>query len=64
MYAGLCCNQPSSSTVPLTDVTVLAYFRYDVHVQAVAEVDRVYVVAFEVGVHDGEKDLQEEIDGI
>lgn len=36
----------------------------DVHVQAVAEVDRVDVVAFQVRVHDGEEDLQEEVDGI
>ena len=34
----------------------------NVHVEAVAEVDRVDVVAFEVGVHDGKEDLQEEID--
>ena len=36
----------------------------DVHVQAVAEIDRVDVVAFQVRVHDGEEDLQEEVDGI
>lgn len=36
----------------------------DVHVQAVAEVDRVDVVAFQVRVHDGEEHLQEEVDGI
>lgn len=36
----------------------------DVHVEAVAEVDRVDVVAFEIGVHDGEEDLEEKIDGI
>jgi hypothetical protein len=33
----------------------------DVHVEAVAEVDRVDVVAFQVGVHDGEEDLEEEV---
>lgn len=36
----------------------------NVHVQAVAEVDRVDVVAFQVRVHDREEDLQEEVDGI
>jgi hypothetical protein len=36
----------------------------DVHVQAVAEIDRVDVVAFQVRVHDREKHLQEEVDGI
>jgi len=36
----------------------------DVHVQAVAEIDRVDVVAFQVRVHDREEDLQEEVDGI
>jgi hypothetical protein len=36
----------------------------DVHVQAVAEIDRVDVVAFQVRVHDGEEHLQEEVDGI
>lgn len=41
-----------------------ASFWDNVHVEAVAEVDRVDVVAFEVGVHDGEEDLQEEVDGI
>jgi len=39
-------------------------FRDDVHVEAVAEIDGVDVVAFEVGVHDGEEDLQEEVDGV
>ena len=39
-------------------------FRDDVHVEAVAEVDGVDVVAFQVGVHDGEEDLEEEVDGI
>ena len=41
-----------------------AGFGDNVHVEAVAEVDRVDVVAFEVGVHDCEEDLQEEVDGI
>ena len=36
----------------------------DVHVEAVAQVDRVDVVAFQVRVHDGEEHLQEEVDGI
>jgi hypothetical protein len=36
----------------------------NVHVQAVAEIDRVDVVAFQVRVHDGEEHLQEEVDGI
>lgn len=36
----------------------------DVHVQAVAEIDRVDVVAFQVRVHDREEDLKEEVDGI
>lgn len=44
--------------------SVDAGFGDDVHVEAVAEVDRVDVVAFEVGVHDREEDLQEEVDGI
>jgi hypothetical protein len=39
-----------------------AGFRDDVHVEAVAEVDGVDVVAFQVAVHDGEEDLQEEVD--
>jgi len=43
---------------------VHAGFGDDVHVEAVAEVDRVDVVAFEVRVHDGEEDLQEEVDGV
>jgi hypothetical protein len=43
---------------------VYSRFRDDVHVEAVAEVDGVDVVAFEVGVHDGEEDLEEEVDGI
>ena len=38
--------------------------RDDVHVEAVAQVDRVDVVAFQVRVHDGEEHLQEEVDGI
>lgn len=41
-----------------------AGFGDDVHVEAVAEVDGVDVVAFEIGVHDGEEDLQEEVDSI
>ena len=41
-----------------------AGFGDNVHVEAVAEVDRVDVVAFEIGVHDGEEDLQEQVDGI
>jgi hypothetical protein len=36
----------------------------DVHVEAVAQVDRVDVVAFQVRVHDGEEDLQKEVDGV
>lgn len=39
-------------------------FGDDVHVEAVAEVDGVDVVAFQVRVHDGEEDLQEEVDGV
>lgn len=35
-----------------------------VGVEAVAEIDRGDVVAFQVAVHDGEKDLQEQVDGI
>lgn len=41
-----------------------AGFWDNVHVEAVAEIDRVDVVAFEIGVHDGEEDLEEEIDRI
>lgn len=41
-----------------------AGFGDNVHVEAVAEVDRVDVVAFEIGVHDGEEDLEEQVDGI
>lgn len=41
-----------------------ACFRDNVHVQAVAEVDWVDVIAFEVRVHDCKEDLQEEVDGI
>jgi hypothetical protein len=41
-----------------------AGFGDDVHVEAVAEVDGVDVVAFKVRVHDGEEDLQEEVDGV
>jgi hypothetical protein len=36
----------------------------DVHVEAVAQIDGVDVVAFQVRVHDGEEDLQEEVDGV
>ena len=36
----------------------------NVHVEAVAQVDGVEVVALEVAVHDGEEDLQEEVDGV
>lgn len=36
----------------------------DVRVQAVAEVDRVDVVTFQIRVHDGEKHLEEEVYGI
>ena len=43
---------------------VHASLRDDVHVEAVAEVDGVDVVAFQIAVHDGEEDLQEEVDGI
>ena len=38
-----------------------AGFGNDVHVEAIAKVDGVDVVAFEIGVHDGEEDLQEEV---
>ena len=41
-----------------------AGFGHDVHVEAVAEVNGVDVVAFQVGVHDGEEDLQEQVDGV
>ena len=44
--------------------SVYTGFGHNVHVQAVAEVDRVDVVAFEIGVHDGEEDLEEQVDGI
>jgi len=37
--------------------SVHARFGDDVHVEAVAQVDRVDVVAFEVRVHDGKEDL-------
>lgn len=39
-------------------------FRDNVHVEAVAKVDGVNVVAFQVRVHDGEEDLEEEVDCI
>jgi hypothetical protein len=41
-----------------------AGFGHDVHVEAVAQVDGVDVVAFQVRVHDGEEDLEEEVDSI
>ena len=41
-----------------------AGFGDNVHVQAVAEVDGVDVVAFQVRVHDCEEDLEEEVDGV
>jgi hypothetical protein len=41
--------------------SVNAGFGDNVHVQAVAEVDRVNVVAFEIRVHDGEEDLEEKV---
>lgn len=39
-------------------------FGNNVHVQAVTQVNGVDVVAFEVRVHDGEEDLEEEVDRI
>ena len=36
----------------------------DVHVEAVAEIDGVDVIAFKIGVHDGEEDLKEQVYGI
>jgi hypothetical protein len=36
----------------------------DVGVESVAEVNRVNVVTFQVTVHNSEKDLQEEVDGV
>lgn len=44
--------------------SVDAGFGHNVHVEAVAQVDGVDVVAFEIGVHDGEEDLEEQVDGI
>ena len=41
-----------------------AGLRHNVHVEAVAQVDRVDVVAFEVRVHYREEDLEEEVDCI
>lgn len=38
-----------------------AGFRNNVHVEAVAEIDRIDVVAFQVRVHDGEEDLEEKV---
>jgi hypothetical protein len=37
--------------------SVDASFRNDVHVEAIAEVDGVDVIAFQIAVHDGEEDL-------
>ena len=39
-------------------------FGDDIGVEAVAEIDRVDVIAFQIAVHDREKNLEEEIDGI
>jgi len=39
-------------------------FGDNVGVEAVAKVNRVDVVAFQIAVHDGEEDLKEEVDGI
>jgi len=39
-------------------------FRDDVGVEAVAEVDGVDVVTFQIAVHDGEENLEEEVDGV
>lgn len=41
-----------------------AGFGDNVHVEAVAQVDRIDVVAFEIAIHDGEEDLQKEVDCI
>jgi len=38
--------------------------RDDVGIEAVAEIDRVDIVTFQIAVHDGEEDLEEEVDGI
>jgi len=39
-------------------------FGDDVGVEAVAEVDGVDVVTFQIAVHDGEEDLKKEVDGV
>lgn len=44
--------------------TVNGDFGDDVGVKAVAEVNRVDVIAFEIAVHDGEEDLEKEVDGV
>lgn len=36
----------------------------DVGVETVAEIDRVDIVAFQIRVHDGEENLQKQVDGI
>ncbi len=41
-----------------------AGFGDNVHVQTIAQVDRVDVVAFEITIHDGEEDLEKEVDCI
>jgi len=39
-------------------------FGDDIRVEAVAEIDGINVVAFQVAVHDCEEDLEEQVDGI
>jgi len=39
-------------------------FGENVGVEAVAEVNGVDIITFEIAVHDGEEDLEEEVDGI
>jgi len=39
-------------------------FRDDVRVEAVAEVNRVDVVTFQIAVHDGEEDLKKQVDSV
>lgn len=39
-------------------------FGNDVLVEVLAKVDGVCVVAFQIAVHDGEEDLQEQVDGV
>jgi len=39
-------------------------FRDDVGVEAVAEVNRIDIVTFQIAVHDCEEDLEEKVDGI